>query len=189
MAKVLGAMGYRIGRQPEAELLYHRFYFEGDFNPIISYCRKAEAFQDVPFSAPFTFSVLDRAFPDSKFILTIRESAEEWYASLTRFHAKLFGDAGALPTGAQLRAAQYCAPGFMANLMRLNGTSDEEPYEKNRLLMVYERHNAAVRAHFATRPTQLLEINVAHADALGRLEDFLGRASGLAEMPHENRAT
>lgn len=187
LATVLRGMGYRVGDQAEAELLHHHHYFDGNFGPIRKYCRTAEAFQDVPFSARGMVPALDAAFPGSKFILTVRGSAEEWYSSLTRFHGRLFGTDGAPPTGDELRAATYRTPGFMANLMRYYGTSDDDPYERDILIADYLAHNEAVRNYFAARSTQLLEVDVSHPDALSRLESFLERSSGLAKMPHENR--
>lgn len=188
LAAVLRAMGYRVGDQAEAELLYHNHYFNGDFEPILRYCRTAEAFQDVPFSAPGMVPHLSAAFPGSRFILSIRTSPDEWYESLTRFHAKLFGSDGLPPTGAQLRASSYRTLGFMANLMRLYGTSDSDPYDRDRLIRAYLAHNDEVRAFFRKSRGALLEINVADADALPRLEAFLGRSSGLGTMPHKNRS-
>ncbi len=49
---------------------------------------------------------LDQKFPGSKFILTIRNSPEQWYESLTRFHAVLFGH-DRIPTSDDLKAATY----------------------------------------------------------------------------------
>lgn len=183
---VLTNMGFRIGNQAEAEILYHRHYFAGDFGPIIAYCRSAEAFQDVPFSARGVVPVLDEAFPGSRFILTVRASSDEWYESLTRFHASLFGTDGSPPTGAQLRVASYRIPGFMANLMRYYGTSDENPYDRRALIDDYEAHNASVRDYFRSDPERLLEVNVMDPDSLQRIEYFLGRSSGLSAMPHLN---
>lgn len=189
LQRVLKVMGYRLGDQARAEILYHNHYFNGEFEPIIAYCREAEAFQDVPFSSPGTFAVLDEAFPESRFILSVRRSAEEWYESLLRFHGRHFGTDGRPPTADQLKKATYRTEGFMANLMKVYGTTDDDPYDRERLLSAYEAHNAAVRAHFVDRPGQLLEIDVASPTALIHLEEFLGRSSGLDVMPHENRST
>ena len=65
----LRELGYLMGDQREAEWLIDA-YAARDFKPIVEYCRSAEAFQDVPFSYPYTYVVLDQAFPESKFILT-----------------------------------------------------------------------------------------------------------------------
>lgn len=71
LKKALSEFGYLIGDQRAAERLIDAYAIR-DFGPIMSYCETAEAFQDVPFSWPYTYVVLDQAFPNSKFILTVR---------------------------------------------------------------------------------------------------------------------
>ena len=41
---------------------------------------------------------MDHFFPESKFILTIRDNSEQWYNSITKFHAKLWGKENRVPT-------------------------------------------------------------------------------------------
>lgn len=67
-------------------------------------------FQDVPFGLPFTFQSLDQRFPGSKFILTIRDSPDQWHDSLTRSHARLFGH-GRVPTTKDIENASDFRPG------------------------------------------------------------------------------
>ena len=68
---VLKQLGYKMGNQAKAELLIHD-WAKRDFKEIVKFCRSADAFQDIPFSNDFTYEILDYAFPDSKFILTVR---------------------------------------------------------------------------------------------------------------------
>ena len=90
MGAALEALGFRLGSQPDAELLI-KDWEKGDFRRILDYCETADAFQDVPFCLEFTYQILDYAFPDSRFILTVRNTAEEWYESLVRFHTAIVG--------------------------------------------------------------------------------------------------
>ncbi|MBI3882938.1 MAG: hypothetical protein HY305_01625, partial [Sphingobacteriales bacterium] len=83
--------GYTVGNQRQAELLLSN-YIKNDFDSIVSYSKSAQVFQDSPFSYPETYMHLDKAFPNSKFILSVRDSSEQWYNSITSFHAKLFGN-------------------------------------------------------------------------------------------------
>lgn len=71
IAKALRALGFKVGDQARAETLIED-WARRDFRKIVRYCRTADAFQDVPFSWPHTFEALDQAFPQSKFILTVR---------------------------------------------------------------------------------------------------------------------
>jgi len=93
----MGELGFIVGHQRPAEKLMED-WAKRDFSPIISYCKSGQFFQDVPFSKPYTYVVLDHEFPGSKFILTVRGSPEQWYNSLTEFHAKLWGKNGRIPT-------------------------------------------------------------------------------------------
>src|SRR5690554_812633 len=52
------AMGYSIGDQRIAENLVTD-WAKRDFARIVEYCRSAQFFQDIPFSKPYTFVVLD----------------------------------------------------------------------------------------------------------------------------------
>ena len=58
---VLKSFNYKLGNQVQGELLLDTWY-ERDFKKIIKFCKTAEAFQDVPFSLPYTFQHLDVAF-------------------------------------------------------------------------------------------------------------------------------
>ena len=187
LQKAFQDLGFAVGDQREAEILYDKYYFKREFKPIVDYCRSAQVFQDVPFSCPHLFVALDQAFPGSKFILTERDEAGQWYASLTRFHAKLWGTDGAPPTADQLRAAPYIRRGWASNLLKLYGTTDADPYHRDTLIAHYERHNAAVREYFRYRPQDLLEINVSAPDSYRAFVDFLGVRSPFDSFPWENR--
>ena len=181
------ALNYPVGNQRKAEILTGRHYFEGNFRPIVNYCKSARVFQDVPFSYPDTYRHLDKAYPGSKFILTVRDDPEQWYRSITRFHAKLFGKDGRIPTVEDLKAAQYVWPGFMYNLVRLHGTTDEDPYNKDAMIAHYELHNQEVKQYFKNRSEDLLVINVAEEGAYQRFVHFLGVVSPYDDFPWENK--
>lgn len=187
LAMALSDLGFVLGHQATAERLTDRYYFSRDFRPIIAYCHFGQAFQDVPFSWPDTYRHLDAAFPQSKFILTVRQSSDEWYRSISRFHAKKFGQNGQLPTALDLKRAGYRRPGFMYNTVRVHGTPDDDPYNRGMMKEHYERHNADVKAHFRGRPKQLLVLDVAAEGAYQRLIDFLGVDSSRTRFPWENK--
>ncbi|MDX8395773.1 MAG: sulfotransferase, partial [Mariprofundaceae bacterium] len=112
LKKAFEIMDFPVGNQWKAEKLANRYYFGVEFNQIIEYCESAQVFQDVPFSWPETYKILDKSYPGSKFILTVRDSPEQWYRSITRFHAKCFGE-GRVPLAEDLRNATYVRKGFM----------------------------------------------------------------------------
>lgn len=178
-------LGLIVGNQAQAEMLMHD-WGKQDYRRIIKYCRLSEAFQDVPFSLNNTFKVLDGAFPVSKFILTVRNNANEWYDSLVRFHTKIVGK-GRVPTADDLRQFNYRYPGFLLDAFRLRYGADESMLY-NRIMYIehYEYHINQVKEYFKGRPDDLLVLNVAEPDAIERLVKFLGHPYTGQKMPHKN---
>jgi len=181
-------LGFIVGRQRPAEILCDKYYYRGEFGPIIEYCKTAQVFQDVPFSLPETYKHLDQAFPGSKFILSIRDSPEQWYQSVVRFQSKKFGRDGKLPTAEDLHNAVYVRKGWLLNRLKLYGLTEDDPYNKEQMIAHYEKHNREVREYFAERPGDLLVINLAEPGSYGRFLDFIGAKSSRTEFPWENRS-
>lgn len=188
LKKAFQKLSFPVGNQRVAERLYMDHYFDGNFDPIIAYCNSAQVFQDMPFSAPTTFMHLDRAFPGSKFILTVRDNSEQWYNSITRFHTKKYGRNGKLPTVEDLKQATYIQKGAPYNLVRLHGTPDNDPYNKEIMIAHYEKHNRDVKEYFRERKHDLLIINIAQPGAYIKFVNFLGLDSPFHEFPWGNRS-
>jgi hypothetical protein len=187
LKKAFEDLGFIVGKQREAEYLSNTYYFHGNFDPIIKYCKTAQVFQDVPFSLPNTYKYLDKAYPGSKFILTVRDDPEQWYNSLIKFHAKLFGMGGNIPTAEDLKNAEYISKGAAYNLIKLYKTPDNDPYNKEILISLYEDYNKKVMAYFKNRPNDLLVINVSKADDYKRFVKFINVESQYSEFPWENK--
>jgi Sulfotransferase domain len=186
LEQALKELGYQLGDQHQGELLLGQ-YVARNFRPIIEFCLTADAFQDAPFSFPVTFLALDQSFPNAKFILSVRDNAEQWYDSLVRYHSNLFG-AGRLPTREDLIRSTYSYPGFVWESIKalLNISEEEEHiYAKPRLVSYYNRHNSNVRDYFGTK-TNLLEINVSDKAAYGKLCEFLGKKPFAEGFPWLN---
>lgn len=186
LAGVLEQFGIVVAPQRPAELLINE-YARRDFTKLIRFCRFFQAFQDVPFSCPFTYQALDQAFPGSKFVLTVRESAEQWGQSLTGFHSKLFAG-GNVPRVEDLAAAEYCYRGFILDFYRaVFGAAEEPLYEPETLCRLYEFHNTSVVEYFRHRPGELLVLDVSRAGAMADLCRFLGRPVVDKRFPWLNR--
>jgi hypothetical protein len=187
VAEVLRQFGYAVGNQNKAEALMGD-WAQRDFRRIIHYCRFADAYQDVPFSLPYTYQAVDSAFPGSKFILTVRCSAGEWYDSLTRFHSGLMGK-GRLPTPDDLKEYPYAGRGWLWRQQTLVYDVDETTlYDRQIYTQHYDQHNAQVVDYFRHRPGDLLVVNLADGDAMERLCHFLGKPYTGQTMPHLNQS-
>jgi hypothetical protein len=186
LAAALCELGIVVGNQRIAELMIHD-WARRDFRRLINYCYSAQAFQDVPFSWPFTFQTLDHAFPGSKFILTVRDTPEQWYDSLLRFYAKIFGE-GKLPALKDLKNSTYVYKGWAYEANRLiTSTPKNDLFNKEILIANYISYNDTVGEYFRHRPEDLLVLNVAKPGAYDRLCDFLGKPRTGKEFPWENR--
>ena len=179
-------LGFFVGDQTAAELLTHKYYFESKFDEIIEYCKTAQVFQDVPFSYPETFKHLDKAYPGSKFILTVRNDANQWYRSLTRFHSKLLSSE-LPPTVEDLLNATYIKKGFMYDVVRLHLTSDSDPYNKNIMTKHYNLFNQSVKEYFKDRPNDLLVINLEDKGSYSKFTKFIKTQSPFSDFPWENK--
>lgn len=179
-------LGFIVGNQAEARALLSP-WLERDFAPIIQYCKSAQAFQDSPFSFPYTFIALDLAFPRSKFILTIRDSAEQWYDSIVKFHGKKWANGG-VPTKLELMNAMNGNKGRPWVVNRaLFDSPESEPYKKEHLLKFYNEHIETVKDYFKYRRHDLLIINVASPDAYEQFCEFLNKKPLGGEFPWENK--
>ena len=188
LAEALRRLGIAVGEQRPTERLI-RDWAVRDFRRLVRFCRTAQAFQDIPFSLPYTFQVLDAAFPGSKFILTVRDDAEQWYRSLTQYHARAFGD-GRVPTIDDLKRADYCYPGWAYEVFRaVYPTLENDPYEHDTLVAHYDRHNQTVVDYFQHRRDDLLVLNVAKPGAYRRLCEFLGKPSAQEDFPWKNKTS
>jgi len=188
LAHAFCELGYTLGEQADAELLLSDWACR-DFKRIIEYCSRADAFQDIPFALNDTYQVLDAAFPRSKFILTVRDSSQEWFNSLVQFHSKKFASRkGMLPTEADLQCAEYRYKGFLFDAHRLvYGKVDM--YDREYYMADYEQHNACVMNYFRNRPNDLLLLNVKEKDAYGKLCVFLGKPVVNKPLPWKNKTS
>ena len=187
LAKALAGFGYQVAPQWPAERML-RQWDARDFRRLLWFCRFYDAFQDVPFSLPGTHAVLDAAFPRAKFILTVRDSPAQWFASVTRFATKRINK-GRLPTVEDLKGDTYCYPGWSWDGQTLvyGVTGQADLYDPDLYQQNYLRHNQAVIDQFRGRPGKLLVLNVAAPGAYADLADFLGfPAPAGADFPWEN---
>jgi hypothetical protein len=159
-----------LGNQREAELLMDDI-IKNDYSSLINYCKKAEAFQDIPFSIPGIFKVLDKAFKDSKFILTIRDNDQQWFDSISNFHGKLWAN-GSTPTKLDLTNAPYIYKGYALKV--INYIYGDNYYDSDHYKDVYNRHNTDIISYFKHRTNDLLIINPAEKNSYYKLCQFIG---------------
>ncbi len=120
------------------------------------------ALQDVPWNA--LYKELDRSFPGSKFILTIRDE-ENWLKSAVRH----FGE------------REYETPIFRWLYGKGRISGNEECFRER-----YRLHNQDVREYFANRPDDLLVLNLEENPGWTPLCEFLSKSEPSVAFPHSN---
>lgn len=186
LEKALKDFGYKMGNQREGELLFDD-WIQRDFSSLERLCNKADAFQDAPFSLPFTFTYLDQKYPRSKFILTIRDTSDVWYESLVSFHGKLWGK-NSTPTKQDLLDADYLYKGYAYKSMKfIFNTPDDDLYNKEMLVNSYNNHNKLVKEYFIHRPHDLLILNLSEKNSYLKLCEFLEKKPMYNDFPWENK--
>jgi hypothetical protein len=125
--------------------------------------------------APF-YAQIDRRFPGSKFVLTVRDVGS-WLRSCENhwLDRPAFGNDGTpeqatyMNVRRLLRAAVYGCYGF----------------EAERFTFVYEQHVRSVREYFRDRPSDFLELSVCNGAGWGPLAEFLGCEVPAQPFPHK----
>lgn len=188
-AQAMSDLGYVVGSETTSTMLFYDWVHR-KFDRIIDYCRTdGQAFQDFPFSLPDTYKKLDQAFPGSRFVLTIRDSAEQWYDSLIKFHGKHWSLSGKIPpTPGDLSVAVYWRKGLLADYCReVFKTPTSDPYHRETLLSFYRRYNLEIEEYFVGRDKNFLVLNVSLPGAYNRLRKFLGFSEGGESFPWKNK--
>ena len=161
LGRALRMLGYNVRRSELSDFKTPRAAQE-----ILDFaCAQAEqyeAFRDNPW--PVVYQEMDRRFPGSKFILTVRPGAS-WINSVVRH----FG-AETTPMREWIYGAG-CPQG------------NEAIY-----LARYERHNREVLEYFRDRPDDLLVMNLAANEGWEKLCRFLGKEIPRAPFPHVHKA-
>ena len=170
LARHLRNWGYRhrtydsdtVHTSPSFDLLQ-----AGRIDELLAIAEAHDSAEDWPW--PLLYRELDGRFPDARFVLTRRRSADVWYRSLCNMAVRI----GPLPLFER----------------RVYGSSmPQGAGRRARHVAVYEDHNAAVRRHFAGREGKLLELCWEEGDGLERLAAFLGEDPSASAESHVNRS-
>ena len=157
--------GLKTPLQIKHELL-NKNISKGDFKALFELIIKFDFFQDSPFSHGLIFAQLDSYFPNSKFILTIRDN-ESWFDSLTKFHAKIFKKKSYKEIKiSDLKKAKYVYEGYFYDSFKRNWLYDLNDgqiiyrndllYDKNHFIEKYNTRNKIIMNYFKERDNLLI---------------------------------
>jgi hypothetical protein len=129
-----------------------------------------DAATDIPIAD--SFELLDRRYPKSKFIYTVRERTD-WLESSKTHWARLI-NSGRLTNDARAMLVK-----------RLYGTVD---FDAELFAEAYDRHEERVLTYFARRPADLLVIDICCGEnGWETLCSFLGKEVPDCPFPHVNK--
>lgn len=180
--------GFKLGDQRKAGLLLDD-YINRNWKPILDYCKTAEVFQDIPFSNEYLYVLLDHYFPNAKFILSERGTSDEWYNSITKFHSKLFGKDGNIPTKEDLENGKYIYKGFVWKSFREKyGEFENDIYNKGNLINKYEQRNQNIKDYFKDK-ANFITIDIAQKESISKISKFIGIKPIYDSFPWKNKTS
>ena len=188
MNKFLQDLGYRTGPQRRFEMLRHQYY-DGDWQEILKIIHNYEAFQDVPFSMSTDsfISEIRGLYPTAKFILTTRDDASAWYASLIRFHRKLWYGNKAKIEWCDVQKVRYRGRSpersilYMHNMEVLESSYKKAPYDQKVLESWYDEYNERIMQLFKD-DVNFIHVNLKDHDSTERIKTFLGKERSRATL-------
>lgn len=162
LAQCLEALGYQ--NQSYSLTAFH-LYQAQDWQALFNCMDKYDSFEDWPW--PLMYREIDERYPDARFILTTRATADLWYESLCKMAVRM----GPLKQFEE-HIYGYAMP---------HGRRKEH-------LRFYEQHNQSVRQYFANKPGKLLEISFDDGANMTTLCQFLGHPPCDFALPHANKS-
>lgn len=160
LTKALNILGFRVIHYPTDRITWNELMAgKCDY----SLLKKYDGITDITVAR--YYPQLDHVFPNSKYILTVREK-DSWLYSVKRVW--------------EMRPAFDDRPEkeVAVNIRRFLRASVYGCYEFNNELMsyAYDMHYKNVREYFFGRPEAMLEINIIDGDGWEKLCPFLGKS-------------
>jgi hypothetical protein len=168
--QILGLDSFHWGRG-EAPRMWHEMNSTGRSNTL----EQHYALSDNPI--PVMFEKLDRAYPGSKFILTIRDE-QSWLQSVERLWDRRYNPTrwmwDVYPFSNTIHTAMYGQKDFDADVFRAR----------------YRRHSAEVLEYFSGRPGDLLVLDMdSESDKWLAICQFLGVPIPVVPFPLKNQTS
>ncbi len=155
LSSALEVLGFRVIHYPDDPRTEYELRSAGC---VLSVLRDHDALTDLPAAA--FYRELDRAYPGSKFILTVRQT-RPWLQSIRRHLAEVEN------IGWPAEKQQYDK--FL--LQRIYG---QTTFDASRFAKRLESHSREVVGYFRNRSNDFLAMSICGGDGWGALCDFLG---------------
>jgi hypothetical protein len=190
---VLHDLGFKMPDQRMQESLLSHVLSSGRYDVLRKFVARYDAFQDVPFSSEELYVALDALFPNSKFVLTLRDPSD-WHSSLVRFHKKVFGFENIEETGPEfwegIRGNYFFEEHKRLVTRVINGRETVDwklMYDRDYCISNYTQRNDRIIRYFRQRPKDLLTIDITKTVDTAEICAFLEfGAEKVQQVPHLN---
>ena len=180
----------------------------GDYKPFLKAMRVRDFHQDMPISQGIVFAAIDGIFPNSKFILTLREP-HQWALSFSKFYAPWIADL--LINTPREKRASYLFPGYIdqwllnrywkpeLEILRQDLAGNKEKKTRKEWIqdiptstefrsacaLKFQARNDLIQDYFSSRPNDLLVIDLSKEKTISKITRFLNLPDYLiAPIPH-----
>ena len=201
MTKIFKKLNFRVAPQIKQEINIGDIEIRNNHQKIKSFCWKYNFFQDLPFSQGDIYKTIDKIYPNSTFILTIRDS-NKWFESLCNFHLIYFKKMGFdfqninevkeehMKKFNWIKEGYYYeyTKNFWITELKKNQLSFNWNllYNKDHYISVYEKRNKQIKDYFEKRKKNLLIFDVSKNYDIIEILDFLEMKEELNfQIPHE----
>ncbi|MEQ8789847.1 MAG: sulfotransferase [Pirellulaceae bacterium] len=176
LTRALNHLGVRTVHYPHDRRTYQELR-EGKFR--LSVMEQYQGATDLP--VVYCYAELDKAFPGSKFILTVREMSSWLRSTEQHWRRKRERFDNDTPTNKphEREVAQFLAASVFGC----------HQFHSVRFSHVYQQHLRNVQHYFRNRPDDLLLLDICAGEAWERLCPFLGCVPPRADFPHVGRST
>ena len=138
----------------------------------INEVKRYDALSDIPAAA--FFELLDKHFPNSRFILTTREKTS-WLMSISKHLAS--------PRSRYIEKHNLADSPILDLRRQVYGRID---YDRESFSRVYDEHALKVKKHFQGAPGKLLVMDIPKGDGWDKLCPFIGEPIPENKFPHKN---
>jgi len=167
----LETLGIKTIHWPNDEKTYDQL-IKGDYN--LDVMKQYQSANDLTIT-PF-FKQFDRVFPNSKFILTVRD-IDCWLESVENHWKNDINKNFTNSMSLFEKVTLFCRA---ANFGCLN-------YSKERFVEIYEEHFEKVTKHFKNRPNDLLIMDICKGEGWEKLCPFLNKPTPNVCFPYKNK--
>ena len=195
---ILSSFGFRFpGERHQIASIFNQIQL-GKHLQVQSYMANFDAFQDQPFSSGINYAVVDALFPNSKFILTVRDP-EKWFESLVRDRKTTFKEINKETINIDaLENHGFLFKGFLKEHLveDILDVSDYTHYanwsllhDKDHYIKSYNQRNKDIIKYFRKRPDDLLILDITQEQTSWPLNHFLNIPTEFTfKIPHLNQS-